>query len=111
MSIKIYGIKSCGSVKKALNFFDIHNISYEFIDLKKETILSSDLDKWLQFISLEKLLNRQGTTYKKLGLKEMSLDEDGIKQWLLKEQMLLKRPIIVSSNLISCGVDNFEKHL
>lgn len=41
----------------------------------------------------------------------MNLDENGIKEWLLKEQMLFKRPIVVSDNLVTCGVDGFDKHL
>jgi arsenate reductase (glutaredoxin) len=103
--MKVYGIKACGSVKKATTFLDSHNISYEFIDLKKVQLTLEDINSWLQYIPLEKLLNRQGTTYKKFGLKDMNLDEDSIKEWLLKEQMLIKRPVLVMTDKVLVGFD------
>ncbi len=109
--MKIYGIKSCGSVKKAFVYFDSKNVSYEFIDLKKVALTNEDLTKWLKYIPLNKLLNRQGTTYKKLNLKDLNLSDEDIKMWLLKEQMLFKRPIIEGDKTITCGVDDFDKHL
>ncbi|MCK9161598.1 MAG: Spx/MgsR family RNA polymerase-binding regulatory protein [Arcobacteraceae bacterium] len=109
--MKIYGIKTCGSVKKAFSFFNEKNIEYEFIDLKKVKLTEQELDQWLLYIPLDKLLNTKGTTYKKLQLKELNLDDKGKKEWLLKEHMLFKRPIIVSNKSITCGVDEFDKHL
>lgn len=109
--MKIYGIKSCGSVKKAFVYFDSKDIPYEFVDLKKVALTNEDLTKWLGYIPLSKLLNRQGTTYKKLNLKDLNLSDADIKEWLLKEQMLFKRPIIESNKAITCGVEDFDKHL
>lgn len=93
--MKLYGIKNCGSVKKAMNWLDAHGVSYEFMDLKKISLDEKELDSWLLKIPLSTLVNKQGTTYKKLGLKDMGLSDNQLKSWLLKEPMMIKRPVIV----------------
>ncbi|MDX1808070.1 MAG: arsenate reductase family protein [Sulfurospirillaceae bacterium] len=101
----VYGIKTCGSVKKALNFFKEHNIDYEFVDFKKESVDIDKIQSWLKKTTVDKLFNKKGTTYRKLGLKELSLgDEDKIK-WLAKENMLIKRPVIEYKDQIIVGFD------
>jgi Spx/MgsR family transcriptional regulator len=92
--MKVYGIKTCGSVRKALAFFKEHNIECEFIDLRKEIISLEQLDNWISKVSIDKLFNSKGQKYRTLGLKELNLDDNGKKEWLQKEQMLFKRPII-----------------
>ncbi|CAM2774949.1 arsenate reductase family protein [Helicobacter burdigaliensis] len=111
--IKIYGIKNCGSVKKALNFLNTHNLEYEFIDFKKSTPTSEILESWLKNTTLEQLFNKKGTTYKKLNLKELSLDDKGIKEYLLKEPMLIKRPVIEYNKGILVGFSEelYKKNL
>lgn len=103
--IKIYGIKNCGSVKKALNFLDSKGIPYTLIDFKTTLPTSQDLEYWLKFVPLEVLFNKKGTTYKKLGLKELQLTPAKIKEWLIKEPMLIKRPVMVYSNGVIVGFD------
>ena len=81
--IKVYGIKTCGSVRNALKFFKDHNIEVDFVDFK--TIL----------------FNSKGTKYKTMNLKELNLDEQGKKEYLANEPMLFKRPVIeYGDNLI-----------
>lgn len=103
--VKIYGIKNCGSVKKALNFLNSKNIPYEFIDFKVTLPTQNHLNNWLQFVSLDMLYNKKGTTYKKLGLKDLTLTESEIKEWLLKEPMLIKRPVIEYQKGVIVGFD------
>lgn len=103
--VKIYGIKNCGSVKKALNFLNSKNIPYEFIDFKVTPPTQNHLNDWLKFVSLETLCNKKGTTYKRLGLKDLTLTESEIKEWLLKEPMLIKRPVIEYQNGVIVGFD------
>jgi Spx/MgsR family transcriptional regulator len=90
----IYGIKTCGSVKKAMKFFKDRDIEYDFFDFKKEQVSSEKIDYWLTQVELKKLFNKQGTKYRTLKLKELNLDDDGLKEWLSKENMLIKRPVI-----------------
>ena len=95
--MNIYGITTCGSVKKALSFFKSRTMAYTFFDLKHERIAEATLSTWLQKQPMSVIFNTKGTKFKTLGLaKEMS-DEDK-KQWLLKEQLLFKRPIIECDN-------------
>lgn len=91
--MKVYGITTCGSVKKALSFFKAHAIAYTFYDLKREHISEATLNTWLQKQPLSLIFNTKGTTYKTLGLSKEMGDEEK-KQWLLKEHLLFKRPII-----------------
>lgn len=92
--MKIYGIKNCGSVKKALDILNANNKEYEFIDFKKSTVDQTKINEWLTKTTLKILLNKQGTTYKKLNLKDKNLTEEEAIEYLSKENMLMKRPII-----------------
>lgn len=103
--VKVYGIKNCGSVKKALNFLESYGISYEFVDFKTTPPTSKDLEFWLQFVGIEVLLNKKGTTYRRLGLKNLELTLAEIKEWLIKEPMLIKRPVVEAKNSVIVGFD------
>lgn len=92
--IKVYGIKTCGSVKKALKYFKDNNIEYEFVDFKKTPADKEKIEFWLKHVSIDKLFNNKGTKYRTLKLKELNLDEEGKTQWLEKENLLIKRPVI-----------------
>jgi Spx/MgsR family transcriptional regulator len=92
--IKVYGIKTCGSVKKAMAFFKDHEISYEFIDFKKENMDEQKISFWIEKTDINQLFNNKGTKYRTLKLKDLNLDNSGKKEWLIKENMLIKRPVI-----------------
>ena len=92
--ITVYGIKTCGSVRNALKFFKDNNIEVEFFDFKKETPSSDKIKTWTQKSDINILFNSKGTKYKTLNLKELNLDENGKFEWLCKEPMLFKRPVI-----------------
>ncbi len=77
----------------------------EFIDLKKTTPPSDTISHWIEKTNIDVVLNSKGTTYKSLKLKELNLDEKGKFEWLCKEPMLLKRPIIDTSNEVIVGFD------
>lgn len=96
--MKIYGIKTCGSVRKAIKFMNDNNIEFDFVDLKKEKVECDKIGSWLKKVSIDTLFNNKGTKYRTLGLKEFNLDDTGKKQWLCDENMLLKRPVIEYGN-------------
>ena len=99
--IKVYGIKTCGSVKSALKFFKDHNIEVEFVDFKTTKIDLETIEKWSQKVDINILFNSKGTKYKTMNLKELNLDEQGKKEYLANEPMLFKRPVIeYGDNLI-----------
>lgn len=92
--ITVYGIKNCDSVKKALKFFKTHNIDYDFVDFKATPVDAAKVTEWLQHTDLKTLLNTRGTTYRTLGLKAMNLDDAAAVEWMGKENLLIKRPVI-----------------
>ncbi len=92
--MKIYGIKTCSSVKKAFKYFKEKNIEYEFIDLKKDAPDCDKIEEWLKNTQIELLFNKRSRKYRDLKLKELNLDENGMKLWLCKEFLLVKRPVI-----------------
>ena len=96
--IRVYGIKTCGSVKKALKFLNECGVEYAFVDFKKTPVGCDKVDSWLEKVSIEKLFNNRGTKYRQLGLKELNLDEKGKREWLCKENLLIKRPVIELEN-------------
>ena len=92
--MKIYGIKTCGSVKKALKFFNDKGIDYEFIDFKRTPVGCEKIDEWISKVGIDILFNNRGTKYRQLKLKELNLNEEGKRDWLCKENLLIKRPVI-----------------
>ncbi|MDX9743760.1 MAG: ArsC/Spx/MgsR family protein [Arcobacteraceae bacterium] len=112
--MKIYGIKSCGSVKNALKFCEKNGLSYEFIDFRKEPLDDTTVDFMASKVDINLLFNSKGTKYKTLGLKELALNDAGKLEWLKKDNMLFKRPVIVyGENLekVLCAYDGtiYEK--
>ena len=105
MSVKIYGIKTCGSVRKALKFFNDNNLAYEYIDFRKDGISDADVDYFVSKCDVNLLFNNKGTKYRQLGLKELNLDESGKQEWLKKDSLLFKRPVIAYDDKVLCAFD------
>lgn len=103
--ITVYGIKTCGSVKKAFAFFKENDIDYEFVDFKKESMDETKISTWIEKSDINKLFNNKGTKYRTLKLKELNLDEAGKKEWLVKENMLIKRPVIEYGDKVLVAYD------
>lgn len=101
----VYGIKNCGSVKKATQFLNSKNIEFEFVDLKKSPINFEKISSWGKKVSVDKLLNNKGATYKTLKLKELNLNESQKLEWLCKNNMLIKRPVIEHDGDLIVGFD------
>lgn len=92
--ITIYGIKNCDSVKKAIKYMKNNDLDYEFVDFRETPILADKIADWVTKAPIEKLFNTRGTNYRTLKLKELNLDDKGKEAWLVKENILLKRPVI-----------------
>lgn len=92
--ITIYGIKTCNSVQKAIKFCKTNDLEFSFHDFREEPLDPSKIDTFAKFVDINTLFNSRGTKYKDLKLKELSLDDNGKLEWLKKENMLLKRPVI-----------------
>ncbi|HLD23364.1 MAG TPA: arsenate reductase family protein [Sulfuricurvum sp.] len=101
----IYGIKSCGSVQKALRFLDTHGIAYTFIDFKISPVSREKIEIWAKQSPLNVLLNTKGTTYRTLGLKSLDLDDNGKIEWMSTHNLLIKRPVIEYNDTLIVGFD------
>ncbi|MDD5051321.1 MAG: arsenate reductase family protein [Sulfuricurvum sp.] len=106
--VTLYGIKSCGSVQKAIRFLDTHNIPYTFHDFKTSPVSREKIESWLKSTDLSILLNTKGTTYKNLGIKALELDENGKIEWMGNYNLLLKRPIIENGDTLIIGYDESQ---
>ncbi|MBU1658857.1 Spx/MgsR family RNA polymerase-binding regulatory protein [bacterium] len=103
--VKVYGIKNCDSVKKALSFFKAHHIEHELHDFKTKSVSCDEVSRWLGHVEIKTLFNSRSTTYRELQLKELNLDEKNKIQWLCKENMLIKRPVIEFEKAVIVGFD------
>ena len=108
--IQVYGIKNCDSVKKALSFFKKHNLEYTLFDFKEESLACDTINKWLEKTDLKTLFNARSTTYRNLKLKELNLNDTAKQEWLCKENMLIKRPVVEfnSTVLVGFNEENYQ---
>jgi len=101
----IYGIPTCGSVRNARKFFKDNEIDVEFVDFKKTSVECDRVDTWIKGSDINVLFNNKGKKYRDLKLKELNLDDSGKREWLCKENMLFKRPVIEYKDQIIVGWD------
>lgn len=95
MTITLYGIKNCDTVKKARAWLDNRGIGYTFHDYKVAGVDEAQLRAWVDEFGWDKVLNRAGTTFRKLpdGEKE-GLDADKAVRLMLAQPSMIKRPIL-----------------
>ena len=94
-SITIYGIKNCDTMKKARTWLDSHGIAYRFHDYKTEGIERAHLADWAKQVGWETLLNRAGTTFRKLDdADKAELSEAKAIALMLAQPSMIKRPVL-----------------
>lgn len=107
--IKIYGIKNCDTIKKTLKWFDAHNLDYQFIDYKKQP---PDADLARQFVTefgWETVINKRGTTWRKLDQDTKdSITDDSAVALMIEQPSIIKRPIIEQSGKRWLGYDETQ---
>lgn len=111
MNTIVYGIKNCGTVKKAIAWLNENNITFEFHDYKKQSVTIDKLQAWSRQSDWEKLVNRKGTTWRKLedAQKEKVQDETSALQILAANTSMIKRPVIEQDGkLVAIGFDADE---
>ena len=108
--MKLYGIPNCDTVKKARAWLESHGIQYEFHDYKKLGVDSALLAKWMSQLSWEKVINRQGQTWRKLsGAEKARITNDDAAIQLAQDQpSLIKRPAIEHQGKVILGFDETE---
>lgn len=107
MSIQLYGINNCDTVKKAKKFLDSHSIAYEFIDYKKQPPSAELVQSFFDTFGAE-VLNKRSTTYRQLSDEDkQALADDAslevAKNLLLQHNSMIKRPILISDSISLIG--------
>ena len=115
MKTILYGIPNCDTVKKARAWLSEHGIDHEFHDFKKGGVPASHLTAWVASAGWEKLLNRAGTTWRKLdGATQVSAaDALGAQALMLSQSSVIKRPVVEwADGRITVGFkpELFEEH-
>ncbi|MFM9845713.1 MAG: ArsC family reductase [Hyphomicrobiaceae bacterium] len=94
-AVKIYGIKNCDTMKKARAWLDGHGVTYTFHDYKVQGIDRSRLEAWARDVSWETLINRAGTTFRKLpDGDKANLDKQKAIALMLAQPSIIKRPVL-----------------
>ena len=100
----LYGIKNCDSVKKARTWLEAHDVSYIFHDYKTQGIERSVLLAWACVVGWETLLNRAGTTFRKLPeANKAELNEHRAIALLLAQPSMIKRPVLEVGGALIVG--------
>ena len=95
MSPTVYGIRNCDTIKKARAWLEGHGVDYRFHDYKAEGIARDELERWCRELGWEALLNRAGTTFRKLpDADKGSLDEKKAIALMLAQPSMIKRPVL-----------------
>ena len=103
--LHVIGIKNCDTIKKTRKWLTENDVEFEFIDLKKEPLTIDEI-KELEFkVGLDVLVNKRGTTYRNLGLKDRNLTDEEMIQTLQENQSMIKRPVLVFDEAVLVGYD------
>ena len=95
MSITLYGIKACDTMKKARSWLDAHGIAYAFHDYKASGIDRASLQRWCDQHGWDRVLNRAGTTFRKLDeAQKADLDQARAIELMLAQPSMIKRPVL-----------------
>jgi len=100
----IYGIKNCDTMKKARAWLDAKGVAYRFHDYKAEGVDRTQLEGWVRAVGWETLLNRAGTTFRKLPEADKAgLDEGRAMALMLDQPSMIKRPVLDLGGRILVG--------
>lgn len=95
MTARLYGIRNCDTMKKAWTWLDSHGVAYDFRDYRKAGIDEATLRGWIAQVGWEVLLNRSGTTFRKLpDADKQGLDADKAVRLMLAQPSMIKRPVL-----------------
>ena len=105
---KIYGIKNCSTVKKALNWLDENSVQYEFHDYKKAGADEKKLRNWVKKFGLETIMNSKGMTFRNLEESQKPKNEEEAITLMLEKTSIIKRPILEKDENQIIGFDEQE---
>jgi Spx/MgsR family transcriptional regulator len=103
--ITVHGIPNCDTVKKARAWLTEHGVEHHFHDFKKQGVPEAALDHWLASVGWERVLNRQGTTWRKLDAATQAgvTDAASAKALMLAQSSVIKRPVVQWADGVTVG--------
>lgn len=102
--ITVYGISNCDTIKKARKWLSDNGKDYSFHDYKKQGVPEKELRSWVKQLGWETLLNKRGTTWRKLDdAIKASVDEASAIQIMLDNPSIIKRPVVSSGKTLLVG--------
>lgn len=105
-TVTVYGIKNCDTMKKARAWLDEHGVRYDFHDYKTSGIERERLEGWIKKVGWEVLLNRAGTTFRKLpDADKADVDERKAVKLMLAQPSMIKRPVVEQGAKVLVGFD------
>lgn len=104
MTVTLYGIKNCDTMKKAFIWLDSHGIAYTFHDYRKAGVSRPEIERWCAVCGWEKVINRSGTTFRKLPEEvKASLTQDSAILLMLEQPSMIRRPVLETPTLTKLG--------
>ena len=104
MAITIYGIKNCDTMKKARGWLEEHGVAYEFHDYKASGIDRTHLEAWIDEAGLDTVLNRAGTTFRKLpDADRENLTQEKAIALMIDQPSMIKRPVLEADGKLLIG--------
>ena len=108
-NLKLYGISNCDSVKKAKKWLTEQSIDFEFIDFRKQPITADKVADWVSKAGVEVVLNKRGTTWRKLTEEQQNFNSDQEAVALLHTEItLIKRPVLEVGDVLMIGFKEAE---
>jgi len=95
MSVALYGIAGCDSVKRSRTWLATRGVDYRFHDFKRDGVPADRLDTWMSAVGWQALLNRKGTTWRKLeqSVRDRVVDMPSARELMLAHSSVIKRPV------------------
>ena len=104
MTITIYGIKNCSTMKKAFDWLDARGVAYDFHDYKKAGVTKAHLAQWCDAAGWQTVLNRAGTTFKRVAdADKQALTQDRAIALMLAQPSMIKRPVLEADGKLEIG--------
>lgn len=111
--LTLHGIPNCDTIRKARKWLTEHDLDYTFHDYRKDGVPKTALKKWCAELGWEKVLNRRGTTWRKLDEKtKSSINQSKALQLMQEHPAMIKRPLLVDGDDLILGfkAEHYAEH-
>lgn len=103
--LRLIGIKNCNKMRDTFKLLDDMETEYEFVDVKKTPLSIEELSDYAVMLGIDGLINRKGTTWRKLTDEEKAFEDAKLLELLHSKQSMIKRPMLVNHRSVMVGYD------